>query len=60
MLMQKGRGRRWGEGSFDGFKFGTFIGRFLSDSAASMAVKGLMSQVKVGREIKSEVGQQPF
>ena len=27
--------------SFNGFKFGTLIGRFPSDSAASMAVKGL-------------------
>ena len=26
------------EGSFNGFKFGTFIGRFLSDGRASRAV----------------------
>ena len=29
--------------SLNGFKFGTSIGRFLSDSAANMAVKGLMT-----------------
>ena len=30
-----------GQISFNGFKFGTFIGLFVSDGAASMAVKGL-------------------
>ena len=30
--------------SLNGFKFGTFIGRFLSDGAASVAVKGLKTQ----------------
>ena len=30
-----------GAKTLNGFKFGTFIGRFPSDSAASMAVKGL-------------------
>ena len=30
-----------GGGSFNYFKFGTFIGRFPSDAAASMAVEGL-------------------
>ena len=35
---------KWGGGgSCNGFKFGTFIGHFLGDSMASMAVKGLMS-----------------
>ena len=29
------------EKGFNGFKFGTFIGRFPSDRAAGMAVKGL-------------------
>ena len=28
--------------SLNGFKFGTLIGRFPSDDAASMAVKGLI------------------
>ena len=28
------------EGSLNGFKFGTFIGRFLSDGRASRAVTG--------------------
>ena len=32
---------RTGGGSLNGFKFGTFIGRFPSDGAARMAVKGL-------------------
>jgi len=36
MLMQK-RGQK----SLNGFKFGTFIGHFPSDGAASIAVKGL-------------------
>ena len=31
----------WG-GCLNGFKFGTFIGRFPSDGAARMAVKGLI------------------
>ena len=30
-------------GPFHGFKFGTFIGRFENDGAASMAVEGLIS-----------------
>ena len=30
-----------GQKSLNGFKFGTFIGCFLGDGAASMAVKGL-------------------
>ena len=29
-------------GSLNEFRFGTFVGRFPSDGAASMAVKGLM------------------
>ena len=29
--------------SLNGFKFGTFIGRFPSDGAAGMSVKGLKS-----------------
>ena len=32
---------RGGKG-FNDFKFGTFIGRFSSDGAANMAVKGLI------------------
>ena len=32
--------------SFNGFKFGTLIGRFPSDSVASMAVKGLRRPVQ--------------
>ena len=40
MLMQRGgRGKRGG-GGLNGFKFAIFIGRFRSDGAASMAVKG--------------------
>ena len=31
-----------GGGGLNDFKFGTFIGRFLSDDATSMAVKGLI------------------
>ena len=34
--MRRGRG-----GGINDFKFGTFIGRFKSDGAASVAVKGL-------------------
>ena len=30
-----------GEKSLNGFRFGTLVGRFLSDGAGSMAVKGL-------------------
>ena len=33
---------KWEE-SVNDFKFGTFIGRFLNDSAANMAVKGLIT-----------------
>ena len=54
MLTQKGVGG--GVGSFNGFRFAAFIDCFLSDVAASTAVKGLMSSVKVDREIKSEIG----
>ena len=32
--------------SLQDFKFGTFIGRFLSETLASMAVKGLMAGVR--------------
>ena len=32
--------------SLRGFKFGTFVGRFLSDGAASMAVEGLRECLK--------------
>ena len=35
--------RNGGKKSLNDFKFGTFIGRFPSDSAASIAVKGLTS-----------------
>ena len=48
---------RRGQKLYNDFKFGTFIGRFPSDCAASMAVKGLMSQVMAGQEVESEVGQ---
>ena len=41
---------------YNDFKFGTFTGRFPSDCAASTAVKGLMSQVRAGQEVESEVG----
>ena len=33
----------WGK-SLNNFKIGTFIGRFLSDGAANMAVKGLITK----------------
>ena len=36
---EKGGGKK----SLNGFKFGTFIGRFPSDVVASMAVKGLIT-----------------
>ena len=45
-----------GKKNYNDFDFGTFIGRFPSDCAASMAVKGLMSQVTAGQEVESEVG----
>ena len=35
-----------GQKSLNSLKFGTFIGRFLSDSMASMAVKGLNLQAR--------------
>ena len=35
--------KRPGPKSLNSFKFGTFIGRFPSDGAASMTVKGLMA-----------------
>ena len=42
MLMPEG-GVGWGGGDLTDFKFGTFIGRFPSDGAAGIAVKGLNS-----------------
>ena len=35
--------KRRGPKSLNSFKFGTFIGRFPSDGAASMTAKGLMA-----------------
>ena len=37
-----------GPKSFNGFRLGTFIGRFPSDGVGSMAVKGLMGLVWFG------------
>ena len=54
-------GGGWGE-ELNAFRFATFIGRFPSDGAASMAVKGLTStlapvnQTNVGGDIST----QPF
>ena len=44
-----GAGRGGGVRSLSDFRFGTFIGRFQSDGAASMAVKRLM--VRCGGEV---------
>ena len=48
-------------GGLNYFKFGTFIGRFLSDGAASTAVKGLILKTNVmhgtpiqGRTVRTE------
>ena len=35
------------EGSLNAFRFGTFTGRFPSDGSASMAVKGLNTNVRI-------------
>ena len=47
-VLSRARAKR--EKSLNGFKFGTCIGCFLSDGAASMAVKGLdlVSPAQVG------------
>ena len=37
-----------GGGNRNDFKFGTFVGRFWSDGAASMAVKGLKEHHSAG------------
>ena len=36
-----------GGGSLNGFKFGTSVGRFPSDGAANMAVKGLKTTITI-------------
>ena len=41
---------KWGQGLND-FKFGTFLGRFWSDGAASMAVKGLRARFWIPTEV---------
>ena len=43
---------RRGQKILDGFKFGTFIDLFLSDSAASMAVKGLITFLKLSERLE--------
>ena len=45
MLMRKGKK------PLTDFKFGTFVGRFLSDGATSMAAKGLIVRNKVTQTV---------
>ena len=40
-----------GEKSLNDFRFHTFVGRFQSDGAATMAVKGLRQKYQVGNSI---------
>ena len=58
--MRRVGGGGGGGGVLNGFKFATFIGRFRSDGAASMAMKGLTSplaavnQTNVGGDLSTQ------